>query len=151
MGQEGSIFWIFDGRHVRLALMLDDEPSNVFKAPNWDLLKRFETDFERQLEEFTGFVADFEPAYDLMEEYLYIQYLNPMLIDRQKLAELDIPDLDLVDVLEDYLKNFSPDKPLIVQELITRSFKVLQDLTYSEILRQIIILVENKVLLPQWK
>ncbi|MHA1221543.1 MAG: hypothetical protein ACTSQB_07400 [Candidatus Heimdallarchaeota archaeon] len=57
--------------------------------------------------------------------------------------------MELIEVLKHCFDNFSQDKPLNIHELITQSFKALQDLTYSEILREIIILVEMKVLLPQ--
>ena len=149
MGQKGGIFWIFDGKNVRLALLLDDEPTKEFKMPNWDLLKRFETVFEKQLEEFTGLVEVFNAAIPLLDEHLHIYYLAPMLIHKQNLAEPNVADIQLVSILEDHLENFGVETTIDIHQLINRSFKELKTLSHDEILYQIIYFVENKILLPQ--
>ncbi len=114
--------------------------------PNWDLLKRFETVFERQLDEFTGFVEQFNSAIPLMEEHLHTHYLYPMLINKRKLADPDLADVHLVSVLEDYIENYGDETTLDIHQLINRSFKELKTLSYDEILQQIIHFVENDIL-----
>ncbi len=147
MGQEGGIYWIFEGRNVRVALLFESEPSKELKRHVWQFLKQFENDYQKQLEAFTGELSVFESARNLLEEHLFINYLYPMKLNRLKLTEISL-DNNIAKVLDNYLENFDDEATLDIHQLIDRTFKELRILSFDEILQQIIYYVENNVLLP---
>jgi len=147
-GQEGGIFWIFEGESVTLALLLKSRASNQFKKAVWFFLNKFEKKYEKELKEFSGVVSAFEGTVGLLRDYLRIYYLYQMRIDDKRLREKDIARMPLKKVLDYYLENFQVGHTVSIQELIDHSFKLLKTLTYEEILFELIVLVESGVLIP---
>ncbi len=148
MGEEGGLFWIFEGRFVRLALLFTNAPNKAFKKSVWDTLKNFEKAYQTELKDFSGNVSQFEPAQRLLEKYLSIHYLYPMKINVQKLDEVELADNKLKTVLDKYIENFSEEVTLDIHQLIEKSFKELKNITYDEILTQIITFVTEDILIP---
>lgn len=148
MGQEGGIYWIFEGSYVRIAILLESEPSKELKRPIWQLLRQFETNYQSELKEFTGELNVFESSIDLIEEHLFVNYLYPMKLNRQKITEIISNDNNVAKVLDNYLENFDDEATIDIHQLIDRSFKELRNLSFDEILQQIIYYVENNILLP---
>lgn len=148
MGHEDGLFWIFEGQFVRLALLFTNAPHKDFKKSVWDTLKIFETTYRKELKDFTGNISQFEPAQKLLENQLSIHYLYPMNINIQKLTEVKLADNKLKTVIEKYVENFSEEVTLDIHQLIEKSFKELKNITYEEILTQIITFVTEEILIP---
>ncbi|MCF2144274.1 MAG: hypothetical protein K9W42_11295 [Candidatus Heimdallarchaeota archaeon] len=148
MGQEGGIFWIFDGAFVKLALLLKSEPSKQFKKPIRTFLRQFENTFENKLKNFSGNVADFLPTHKLLEKYLHTYYLSPMKIDPNFMRRKIIAKLHIRKTLEYYQENFNEEHTVYLQQLIEHSFKNLKTLSYDAIISEIITLVNERILLP---
>jgi len=148
MGQEGSFFWIFEGKYVRLALLFTSPPQKTFKKFIWDALKEFEDTYQVALSDFSGNVSQFEPAQMLLERTLGIHYLYPMKIDSHMLTTIDPVENKLKIVIESYLENFSEDAMVDIHQLIEKSFRELKNITNDELLSQIIVFVTDGILVP---
>lgn len=151
MGEEGSIFWLFDGEFSRFAFLLTKEPSNNFKTRAWSLVSKFEKEYRKKFENFNGLVKEFEKAQDLIEQELFIHYLYPFKIDGKKLTEQVEQDNLMKNVITNYLANFGEEKEIEVHDLIDRAFKEIKIYNYDEILKNIIDFIEREILMPQRK
>jgi len=148
IGQEGAIFWIFSGRLVRIALLLDSESTKEFKKPVARLVKIYEERYREELEFFAGRVTDYENSYLLLEEYLQIQYLYPMKINEELLEEVNIENKKLAPIIDYYVTNFDSEITFEIPQIIERAFKKLPAITFDEILEEIIFFVENAIFIP---
>ena len=139
---------IFEGKFVCFALLFTDTPHKKFKKSVWNALRNFEETYRAELKEFTGNVTQFESTQRLLESYLSIHYLYPMKINPQKLVDIDLDDNRLKAVIEKYVENFSEEVTLDIHQLIDKSFKELKNVTFEEILTQIITFVTEDILIP---
>ena len=138
---------ITDGRFVRVALILDGEPSEELKTKQLEFTNHFEKKFGANLaaDSFDGDVTRFKDAFILVEEYFNVSMTYPLQLGRawkkEKLTELQVALLNVAEQMEKE-KNFFFISSLISYGIASR--KEPRD----QIISEIFTLREKELIVP---
>jgi hypothetical protein len=85
IGREGFWILIYEAKHSKIALLISEKLNLEVKNRIKIFMQEFEKVFADELENFSGFVSEFNDAMDLLEKQLRIEFLYPLQIDTKRM------------------------------------------------------------------
>jgi small GTP-binding protein len=145
--QKGFIYWIFDSNYIRVALLLDEAPTNDLKNIIWRFIAEFETKYEDDLIYFNG-QSKIDESIDLLEKHLHIYYLSQLTINAEPLTEELRKKFTIAQIMYNEYQN-NPKRSFKMQDFIEEAFRKAKTLNYNTILQQMIYFIDKGILVPK--
>ncbi len=147
-GDEDLVVWTVLGKRVAIAVILKRKSSKDFRRILASLVYEYESVLEEELVKFTGFLGEIkQKSEELILSRLHFDFLQPIRL----ITSLDnCPKScqQVARVIAEEQRPLASSEGIFLRELVSTAVRVLGDVSYKEILQQVIQLFEKKLVGP---